>query len=42
MLKVIEKRGERETGGELSPPDEIARTGARRMLIEALRAEADD
>jgi putative transposase len=24
------------------PPDEIAREGARRMLIEALRAEADD
>lgn len=41
MLKVVEKREEREAGGELLLLDEIARAGARRMLIEALRAEAD-
>jgi len=42
MLKVIEKREAREAGEELLLLDEIARAGARRMLIEALRAEADD
>jgi putative transposase len=42
MLKVIEKRDEREAGEELLVLDEIAREGARRMLIEALKAEADD
>ncbi len=42
MLKVVEKRDEREAGEELLLLDEIARAGARRMLIEALRAEADD
>ena len=41
MLKVVEKRDEREAGEELSL-DEIAREGARRMLIEALEAEVDD
>ena len=40
MLKVVEKRAEREAGEELLLLDEIAREGARRMLIEALRAEA--
>jgi hypothetical protein len=42
MLKVVEKRDEREVGEELLLLDEIARQGARRMLIEALKAEADD
>ncbi len=42
MLKVIEKQDAREAGGELLLLDEIARAGALRMLIEALRAEADD
>jgi putative transposase len=42
MLKVIEKRDEREAGEELLRLDEIAREGARRMLMEALKAEADD
>jgi putative transposase len=42
MLKVVEKRDEREAGQELLLLDEIAREGARRMLIEALKAEADD
>ena len=42
MLKVVEKRDEREAGQELLLLDEIAREGARRMLIEALKAEAND
>src|ERR1700686_3518681 len=42
MLKVIEKPAAREAGEELLQLDEIAREGARRMLIEALKAEADD
>ena len=42
MLKVVEKRDEREAGEEFLLLDEIARAGARRMLIEVLRAEADD
>jgi hypothetical protein len=42
MLKVVEKQDAREAGEELLLLDEIAREGARRMLIEALRAEADD
>jgi putative transposase len=42
MLKVVEKQDAREAAEELWPLDEIAREGARRMLIEALRAEADD
>jgi putative transposase len=41
MLKVIEKRDEREAGEELLLLDQIARAGALRMLIETLRAEAD-
>ena len=42
MLKVAEKRDEREAGGERLGLDEIAREGARRMLLEALKAEVDD
>ena len=42
MLKVVEKQDAREAGEELLLLDEIAREGARRMLIEALRAEIDD
>ena len=42
MLKVVEKQDAREAAEELLPLDEIAREGARRMLIEALKAEADD
>jgi putative transposase len=42
MLKLIEKREEREAGEEIALLDEIAREGARRRLIEALKAEADD
>jgi putative transposase len=42
MLKVVEKRDGREAGEELLLLDEIAREGARRMLLEALKAEVDD
>jgi hypothetical protein len=42
MLKVIEKQASMEANEELLPLDEIAREGARRMLIEALRAKAND
>src|SRR5260370_33611357 len=42
MLKVIEKPAAREASEELLPLDEIAREGARRMLIGALKAEAGD
>src|SRR5258707_7875346 len=42
MLKVVEKQDAREASEELLSLDEIAREGARRMLIEALKAEADD
>jgi putative transposase len=42
MLKVVEKQDEREAGRELLLLDEIAREGARRMLIAALKAEADE
>src|SRR5438128_926492 len=42
MLKVVEKEAAREAGDELLPLDEIARMGARRMLMAALEAEADD
>src|SRR5262245_4534357 len=41
MLKVAEKRDEKEAGEELLLLDEIARAGARRMPMEALKAEAD-
>ena len=42
MLKVVEKPDEREAGEEFLLLDESAREGARRMLIQALRAEVDD
>jgi hypothetical protein len=42
MLKVVEKQDAREAGEELLLLDAIAREGARRMLMKALRAEADD
>jgi putative transposase len=42
MVKVVEDEGAREAGEELLLLDEIARRGARRMLISALRSEADD
>jgi transposase-like protein len=42
MLKVIEKQDGREAGEEYLRLDEIAREGARRMLMEALKAEVDD
>src|SRR5262249_52968374 len=42
MLKVVEKRDEREAGEELLLLDEIAREGARRMLVEARQAEVND
>jgi len=42
MLKVVEKQDAREAGGQLFELDEIARMGARRMLMAALGAEADD
>jgi transposase-like protein len=42
MLKVVEKQAEREASEGLLPLDEIAREGARRMLIAALKAEAAD
>jgi putative transposase len=41
MLKVIEKRDVGEAGEEFLLLDEIARAGARRMLMEALQAECD-
>jgi putative transposase len=41
MLKVIEKPDAGEAGGELLVLDEIAREGARRMLMAALKAESD-
>ena len=42
MLKVVENGAAREAKGELLELDEIARGGARRMLIAALKAEAAD
>jgi hypothetical protein len=41
MLKAVEKQDAREAREELLPLDAIAREGARRMLSEALKAEAD-
>jgi hypothetical protein len=35
MLKVVEKRDVREAVEDFLPLDEIAREGARRMLLEA-------
>ena len=40
MLKVVENGALREASGELIELDEIARAGARRMLMAALDAEA--
>src|SRR6266851_3509874 len=42
MLKVVERGAEREAGEQLFELDEIARIGARRMLMAALKTEADD
>jgi putative transposase len=42
MLKVVERTPAGEESGELLPLDEIARVGARRMLIAALATEAAD
>jgi len=42
MLKVVEDGAGREAEGELFELDEIARMGARRMLMAALETEADD
>jgi putative transposase len=42
MLKVVERSPAGEERSELLPLDEIARVGARRMLITALEAEAAD
>ena len=42
MLKVIEQDEGREAGEELVLLDQIAREGARRLLMAALRAESDD
>jgi hypothetical protein len=40
MLRIVEERD--ETKGEVrSPLDELAREGARRMLIEALEVEVE-
>ena len=41
MLKVVEKQDAGEAREELLLLDEIAREGARRMLMAALRAESD-
>jgi hypothetical protein len=41
VLKVVEKQELREAGDELLSLHEIAREGARRMLMTALKAEAD-
>ncbi len=42
MLKVVERSPAGEESSELLPLDEIARTGAKRMLMAALEAEAAD
>ena len=39
MLRVVEKAGTREAGDEGRDLDELAREGARRMLVRALEAE---
>ena len=40
MLRIVEERGEAK-GGERSALDELAREGARRMLVEALEVEVE-
>src|ERR1035437_5627245 len=42
MLKVVERTPAGEESGELLSLDEIARVGARRMLMAALATEAAD
>ena len=42
MLKVVENGTGREAGEQLLELDEIARMGARRMLMAALDTEAAD
>jgi transposase-like protein len=42
MLKVVEKGAGRKAGDQLFELDEIALVGARRMLMAALKAEAED
>src|SRR5260370_7921890 len=42
MLKVVERGAGREAGEQLFELDEIARIGARRMLMAALKTGADD
>ena len=42
MLKVVENGALREASGELFELDQIARAGARRMLMAALDREAAD
>jgi len=42
MLKVVENGVAREAGEQLFELDEIVRSGARRMLMAALKAEAAD
>src|SRR5713101_5536260 len=42
MLKVVARGAGREAGEQLFELDEIARIGARRMLMAALKTEADD
>jgi hypothetical protein len=42
MLKVVESGAGREAGEQLFELDEIARAGARRMLMAALEVEAAD
>src|SRR5260370_21297574 len=42
MLKVVESGAGREAGEQLFELDEIARIGARRMLMAALEVEAAD
>ena len=42
MLKVVGRNPAGEESGELLPLDEIARVGARRMLMAALEVEAAD
>jgi hypothetical protein len=39
MLRVVEKPGTREEGDKERDLDELAREGARRMLVKALKAE---
>ena len=39
MLRLVEKTDAREEGNEHGSLDELAREGARRMLVKALEAE---